>query len=204
MLVLNATCSLLLRLYVFDGYVMKSSDKSKEPLDANNLLLRGSTLRKTPWAIGIAVNVGNEAKIMQNMTKVPRKVTQLERHMNVLVLLQFGVLLAMSAIMAGLDNWWSSAHLAREHYWYLLSTDQYPELPPGVSNFFVMVSSSWRVTVVGTVVMRCEAAVCMARQGWMGMVAAYGLVCHRVHLRLDMICNVAVSVLMLNLLENLH
>jgi len=126
------------RLYVFDGYVMKSSDKSKEPLDANNLLLRGSTLRKTPWAIGIAVNVGNEAKIMQNMTKVPRKVTQLERHMNVLVLLQFGVLLALSAVMAGLDNWWQKAHPASDRYWYLLSIDQYPELPPGVSNFFIM------------------------------------------------------------------
>jgi len=46
----------------------------KQPLDANNLLLRGSTLRKTPWAIGVAVNVGQDAKIVQNMTKAPRKV----------------------------------------------------------------------------------------------------------------------------------
>jgi hypothetical protein len=128
-------------LYVFDGYVMKNSDRSKQPLDSNNLLLRGSTLRKTPWAIGVAVNVGNEAKIMQNMTKVPRKVTQLERHMNVLVLLQFGVLLALSAIMAGLDNWWQLRHPAGERYWYLLSIERYPELPPGVANFFVMVGA---------------------------------------------------------------
>lgn len=60
------------RLYVFDGFVDISG--TKQPLDANNLLLRGSTLRKTPWAIGLAVNVGREAKIVQNMTKAPRKV----------------------------------------------------------------------------------------------------------------------------------
>lgn len=46
----------------------------KVPLDANNLLLRGSTLSKTPWAVGVAVNVGRDAKIVQNMTKAPRKV----------------------------------------------------------------------------------------------------------------------------------
>jgi magnesium-transporting ATPase (P-type) len=47
---------------------------AKQPLDANNLLLRGSTLCKTAWAIGVAVNVGRDAKIVQNMTKAPRKV----------------------------------------------------------------------------------------------------------------------------------
>lgn len=47
---------------------------SKEPLDINNLLLRGCILRKTDWVIGLAINVGNDSKIVQNMTKAPRKV----------------------------------------------------------------------------------------------------------------------------------
>lgn len=46
----------------------------KSPVDINNLLLRGSVLRTTPWAIGMAVNVGRDSKIVQNMTKAPRKV----------------------------------------------------------------------------------------------------------------------------------
>lgn len=46
----------------------------KEPLDINNLLLRGSVLRKTEWVIGLAINVGGDSKIVQNMTKAPRKV----------------------------------------------------------------------------------------------------------------------------------
>jgi magnesium-transporting ATPase (P-type) len=48
----------------------------KEALDINNLLLRGSVLKKTDWAIGLAVNVGDDSKIVQNMTKAPRKVTR--------------------------------------------------------------------------------------------------------------------------------
>jgi magnesium-transporting ATPase (P-type) len=48
----------------------------KEALDINNLLLRGSVLKKTDWAIGLAVNVGDDSKIVQNMTKAPRKVRQ--------------------------------------------------------------------------------------------------------------------------------
>lgn len=46
----------------------------KEPVDINNLLLRGSVLRKTEWVIGLAINVGSDSKIVQNMTKAPRKV----------------------------------------------------------------------------------------------------------------------------------
>lgn len=48
----------------------------KFPLDINNLLLRGCVLRKTEWVIGLAINVGNDSKIVQNMTKAPRKVSQ--------------------------------------------------------------------------------------------------------------------------------
>lgn len=48
----------------------------KFPLDINNLLLRGCVLRKTEWVIGLAINVGNDSKIVQNMTKAPRKVSR--------------------------------------------------------------------------------------------------------------------------------
>lgn len=60
------------RLYSSDGYVQTPDGKS--PIDINNLLLRGSILRKTPWAIGMALNVGSDSKIVQNMTQAPRKV----------------------------------------------------------------------------------------------------------------------------------
>ena len=63
----------------------------RESLDASNLLLRGSTLRKTQWVMGVVVFSGADTKILRNQTAAPRKVTQLERHMNALVLLVFAV-----------------------------------------------------------------------------------------------------------------
>ncbi|KAF8063036.1 ATP8B4 [Scenedesmus sp. PABB004] len=122
------------RLYAFDGYV--ETGGSKQPLDINNLLLRGSVLRKTEWAIGVALNVGRDSKIVQNMTKAPRKVTQLERSMNVLVFVMFSTLIAFSAALAGADQWWASTNAPRR-LWYLRSTYRYPELPPGVASFFI-------------------------------------------------------------------
>jgi magnesium-transporting ATPase (P-type) len=62
------------RLYIFDGYA-ESAKVGKQPLDINNLLLRGSVLRKTEWVIGVALNVGKDSKIVKNMTKAPRKVS---------------------------------------------------------------------------------------------------------------------------------
>jgi len=53
---------------------MATGSVSKEPLDINNLMLRGSVLRKTDWVVGLAINVGADSKIVQNMTKAPRKV----------------------------------------------------------------------------------------------------------------------------------
>lgn len=129
------------KLYVFDGFVERGG--TKEPIDANNLLLRGSTLRKTPWAIGVAVNVGRDAKIVQNMTKAPRKVTQLERHMNTLVIVQFVVLFVLSCVMAGLDQWWEINYspkggIGHDKNWYLRTTGKYPEVLPSPLGWFIM------------------------------------------------------------------
>lgn len=65
---------------MFDGFV-ETPGGNKQPLDINNLLLRGSVLRKTEWVIGLALNVGSDSKIVQNMTKAPRKVGQMTSDM---------------------------------------------------------------------------------------------------------------------------
>lgn len=173
-------------------YVDDFAESHKEPLDINNLLLRGSVLRKTPWVIGVAINVGNDSKIVQNMTKAPRKVssrccfggnvlrfgvhvcrnpqlpgssgpgrvsdslhvswvlalqvTQLERAMNVLVFVQFSALLVFSAVLAGLDQWWTIRNSTGN--WYLPPINRWPELAPGGLGWFVSVRladrhSSW-------------------------------------------------------------
>lgn len=166
----------------------------KEPLDINNLLLRGSVLRKTPWVIGMAINVGNDSKIVQNMTKAPRKVcttltgwctnlqhthahrshgllrllgpagspcqaythchvccvpaqvTQLERAMNVLVFVQFSALLVFSAVLAVLDQFWTTQNIPA--MWYLQSQNKWPELPPSGLGWLVAVGTAASISLV--------------------------------------------------------
>lgn len=76
-------------LYSFQGAMVPASDSddvtNQTPLTADNLLLRGCSLRKTDWVVGVVVYTGLDTRIMMNRTISPRKVTQLERHMNVLV-----------------------------------------------------------------------------------------------------------------------
>lgn len=85
------------------------AESHKEPLDINNLLLRGSVLRKTPWVIGVAINVGNDSKIVQNMTKAPRKVSSVCFFGGSVRC--FGLLLAcmcvapLDCLAAALDGW---------------------------------------------------------------------------------------------------
>ncbi len=48
--------------------------RSQVPLTVDNLLLRGTTLRKTSWVIGLVVFAGADTKIMMNRTPAKRKV----------------------------------------------------------------------------------------------------------------------------------
>lgn len=68
------------------------------------------------------------------------QVTQLEVVMNKLVFIQVSILFVFSAVLAGLGQWWTANHRA-PYWWYLLSLDKYPDLPPGGTGWLVEVSS---------------------------------------------------------------
>ncbi|KAJ2611096.1 phospholipid transporting ATPase [Coemansia sp. RSA 1365] len=75
-----------------------------EPLSVDNLLLRGSVLRNTEWAVGVAVFTGDESKIMMNAGETPSKRSRIERMMNLQVMSQFCllfVLCLLSAVLGG-------------------------------------------------------------------------------------------------------
>jgi magnesium-transporting ATPase (P-type) len=59
-----------------------SAGKHKTPLDAKNLLLRGSVLRNTPWVHGLVVYTGAETKLMMNSIATPSKLSKIERTVN--------------------------------------------------------------------------------------------------------------------------
>jgi phospholipid-transporting ATPase len=70
------------------------------PLSPEQLLLRGAQLRNTPWVYGLVVFSGHETKLMRNATSAPIKRTAVEKQVNVLILLLFALLLALSVASA--------------------------------------------------------------------------------------------------------
>jgi len=54
---------------VFAGMLFLSGIPRGVPLDLKNIVLRGSTLRKTAWAFGIVVYTGTDTKLVKNSKK---------------------------------------------------------------------------------------------------------------------------------------
>lgn len=65
------------------------------PLDASNLLLRGSTLRNTEYVYGAVVYAGRESKVALNMRNPPSKLGAVDTMLNYVVLFLFATLAAV-------------------------------------------------------------------------------------------------------------
>ena len=72
-------------LDVWDGRLRSNQLGKPKPCSPKNLLLRGCTLKNTPYCYGICLYVGNQSKIMMNQKKPPAKVSNLMRLMNKLL-----------------------------------------------------------------------------------------------------------------------
>ena len=57
-------------------------DESKTPVDIQMILLRGTVLRNTRWAIGLVLYTGEDTKIVLNSGDTPSKRSRVERQMN--------------------------------------------------------------------------------------------------------------------------
>ncbi|KAH8695037.1 phospholipid-translocating P-type ATPase domain-containing protein [Talaromyces proteolyticus] len=69
-----------------------------EPININNLLLRGCSLQNTEWILGVVVFTGPETKIMLNSGETPTKRPRLAREMNWNVITNFTILFIMCLI----------------------------------------------------------------------------------------------------------
>jgi phospholipid-transporting ATPase len=87
-------------LYTYEATLtMAAGGGEKElPLAPDQLLLRGATLRNTPWIHGVVVFTGHETKLMRNATATPIKTTHVERMVNYQILMLVCVLLVLSII----------------------------------------------------------------------------------------------------------
>lgn len=87
-------------LYTYEATLTMQAGGGEKELSLNpeQLLLRGATLRNTPWIHGVVVFTGHETKLMRNATATPIKRTKVEKQLNWLVLVLVGTLLVLSVI----------------------------------------------------------------------------------------------------------
>ncbi|KAG8531589.1 uncharacterized protein KY384_003219 [Bacidia gigantensis] len=125
-------------LYTYEATLtMSAGGGEKElPLAPDQLLLRGATLRNTPWIHGIVVFTGHETKLMRNATATPIKRTQVERMVNVQILALVSILIALSIISSVGDLIVRAT--AKKKLQYLYYTD-----PNGAKQFFSDIFTYW-------------------------------------------------------------
>lgn len=112
-------------LYTYEATLTMQAGGGEKELSLNpeQLLLRGATLRNTPWIHGVVVFTGHETKLMRNATATPIKRTRVEKQLNLLVLALVGILLVLSIICTIGDLVYRSARLSTIPYLELESLD---------------------------------------------------------------------------------
>lgn len=94
-------------LYSYQGNFrwnsLEDNQLKNEPVNINNLLLRGCTLRNTKWAMGVVAFTGDDTKIMLNAGVTPTKKSRISKELNLSVLFNFALLFVLCFI-AGLYN----------------------------------------------------------------------------------------------------
>ncbi|KAJ3166505.1 hypothetical protein HDU88_003374 [Geranomyces variabilis] len=74
------------------------------PLNIQNILLRGSTLRNTEWVLGVVLFTGPDTKVILNAGQTPSKRSLIEKLMNWQVVLNFLLLVVMCVVVSALDT----------------------------------------------------------------------------------------------------
>lgn len=74
-------------IYKFEGMAKIKQIESEVPLNADNLILRGSSLRNTNYVYGISIFTGHDTKVMLNNASARYKFSTLEKLTNHAILI---------------------------------------------------------------------------------------------------------------------
>lgn len=103
------------RIYQFNG--MMTLEDQHFPLSNEQFLPRGTSLRNTGWALGLAVYTGHESKIMLNSARARAKASQLESSMNLQILYVFLLELALCLLSSVIYTiWFTQSQESTEQY----------------------------------------------------------------------------------------
>lgn len=110
-------------LYTFVGSM--EYEGQQDPLSPQQLLLRDSKLRNTDFIYGAVIFTGHDTKVIQNSTDPPSKRSKIEKRMDKIIYLLFGVLFTMSfvgSIYFGIVTKEDLDHVGHNR-WYLRPDD---------------------------------------------------------------------------------
>ncbi|KAF0978581.1 hypothetical protein FDP41_002401 [Naegleria fowleri] len=93
-------------IHTFKGSLSLEGHSVHElPLSHLNLLLKGSILKSTEYAIGIAVYTGKDTKIIRNMNKGRVKFSSVNYMLNIFIAMVAILLVALCLLFAGLSSY---------------------------------------------------------------------------------------------------
>ncbi|KAI9889295.1 MAG: aminophospholipid translocase [Vezdaea aestivalis] len=140
-------------LYTFEATLtMHAGGGEKElPLTPEQLLLRGATLRNTPWIHGVVVFTGHETKLMRNATATPIKRTAVERMVNVQIIMLVSILLVLSLISSIGDLIVRATAAKKLEYLYYGSTNAAKQFFSDILTYWVLYSNLVPISLFVTI-----------------------------------------------------
>ncbi|XP_059213903.1 phospholipid-transporting ATPase IC [Centropristis striata] len=93
-------------------------ERERYPLDADNMLLRGCTIRNTDMCHGLVIFAGADTKIMRNGGKTRFKRTKIDELMNYMVYTIFALLILVAAGLAIGHSFWYEEIGSKAWYLY--------------------------------------------------------------------------------------
>lgn len=95
-------------LYIYNGILRYTDAATREPrregVTINELLLRGCTVRNTPWIIGLVVFTGPDTKIYLNGGQTPSKQSKIAKETNFNVVVNFMFLVIICSVSATING----------------------------------------------------------------------------------------------------
>jgi len=104
------------RLYVFDGSLKIKGHPRNISIDNHSIMLRGSMLKNTKWALGLVVFTGVDTKLMMNSKAPPLKRSNVERRVNRYLSIVFSVLFFVSILSAVISVLFDLTHPGQLEY----------------------------------------------------------------------------------------
>lgn len=127
-------------LYTFVGNLEYAEELL--PVGPQQILLRDSKLRNTPFIYGVVIFSGHETKVMQNATDPPSKRSRIEKKMDSVIYFLFGVLLFISII--GSIGFAVRLKVDMPNWWYLRPDDTtmyYDPTQPALAGFLHLITA---------------------------------------------------------------